>query len=107
MGGTETNTEKLKQIIMVCVSCIVVPLLLWLWHKFLQPLVLRFWGPLPWGNQEAVADNKDSGIEADKETNKGTCPFSSKLNSNGIVANGHSPQVDEETSSSVEHKKSD
>ena len=92
---------------MVCVSCIVVPLFLWLWHKFLQPLVLRFWGPLPWGNQEAVADNKDSTTDAGKETNKGTCPFSSKLNSNGIVANGHSPQVEEETSSSVEHKKSD
>ena len=84
---------------MVCVSCIVIPVFLWLWHKYLQPLVLRFWGPLPWGNQEAVADNKDSTTEANKEETSKTCPFSAKLSnsSNGVVANGHSPHGDEGT----------
>jgi len=30
---------------MVCVPCIVVPLVLWIWHKFIQPYVLLFWNP--------------------------------------------------------------
>jgi len=30
---------------MVCISCIVIPVLLWLWHRFLQPVVLSFYNP--------------------------------------------------------------
>jgi len=30
---------------MVCISCIVIPVLLWLWHRFLQPVVLKFYNP--------------------------------------------------------------
>ena len=95
---------------MVCVSCIVIPVFLWLWHKYLQPLVLRFWGPLPWGNKEAVADEKDSTSEENTEEPKKTCPFSAKLSSssNGVVANGHSPHDDEGTLlKSDQEKKSD
>ena len=30
---------------MVCISCIVIPVVLWLWHRFLQPIFLKFWNP--------------------------------------------------------------
>jgi len=49
---------------MVCVSCIVVPLFLWIWHKFLQPIFLKLYNP--WAkveDQAAVAG--DGGDQAD------------------------------------------
>lgn len=30
---------------MVCVPCIIIPLFLWIFHKFIQPYVLKFWNP--------------------------------------------------------------
>lgn len=51
---------------MVCISCIVIPLALWLWHRFLQPIVLKFWNP--WGK---VEDKTSDGSET-----KLTCPMS-------------------------------
>ena len=93
---------------MVCVPCIVIPVFLFIWHKYLQPLVLRFWGPLPW-DKPAVQDTKDTPGGADNEKSNKTCPFTSKskATSNGAIANGHSPQADEVLSSEVEHKKID
>lgn len=29
---------------MVCISCIVIPLVLFIWHRFLQPFVAKIWG---------------------------------------------------------------
>lgn len=91
---------------MVCISCIVIPVVLWLWHKYLQPLVLRFWGPLPWGNQEAVTENKDSTKDPGKIATNG-CPFSNKSSSisNGEVPNGHPSIGVGETSSIKEPNK--
>jgi len=47
---------------MVCVPCIVIPLLLWVWHKFIQPFVLKYWNP--WGKKEITdidTKNVDTG----------------------------------------------
>ena len=52
---------------MVCISCIVVPVVLYIWHKFLQPLLLRFWNP--WGAVEASGASKQAGEPL-------KCPFS-------------------------------
>jgi hypothetical protein len=30
---------------MVCVPCIVIPFLLFLWYRYIQPIVLKFWNP--------------------------------------------------------------
>uniref|UniRef100_A0A182WN18 Uncharacterized protein n=1 Tax=Anopheles minimus TaxID=112268 RepID=A0A182WN18_9DIPT len=30
---------------MVCVPCFIVPVLLYLWHKFIQPILLKYWNP--------------------------------------------------------------
>ena len=46
----ETQTHKTRkqthrEAKMVCVPCIFIPLFLYIWHKFLQPIVLKFWNP--------------------------------------------------------------
>ena len=74
------------QATMVCIPCIVVPVLLFIWHRFLQPLVLKFWNP--WkkvtGTADAKAEGKDAanGCPASNGTavaNGGlSCPFSGK-----------------------------
>lgn len=30
---------------MVCIPCIVIPALLFIWHKWIQPFVLKIWNP--------------------------------------------------------------
>ena len=32
---------------MVCVPCIVIPVLLYIWHRWIQPIALKIWNP--WG----------------------------------------------------------
>ncbi len=54
---------------MVCVSCIVIPLVLYIWHKFLQPIFLKIWNP--WAKVE-----DKTGDDQDKEM-KLSCPMSS------------------------------
>ncbi|CAK1580888.1 unnamed protein product [Parnassius mnemosyne] len=41
---------------MVCVPCFIIPVLLFLWHKFVQPYVLRFWNP--WAVKDADGNVK-------------------------------------------------
>lgn len=33
-----------------CISCVILPLLLFLFHRFIQPLILKFWNP--WATKE-------------------------------------------------------
>jgi len=64
---------------MVCVPCIVIPVLLWLWHRFLQPIFLKLYNP--WQKVE----NKDNSVEVNGTAGQGspgagsglpaTCPF--------------------------------
>jgi len=70
---------------MVCIPCIVVPLFLYIWHKFLQPFVLKFWNP--WGpvKDAAAVDTKDGSKEPNgcpasngSVTTGMSCPFSGK-----------------------------
>jgi len=76
---------------MVCVPCIVIPVLLYIWHRFLQPIVLRIWNP--WakvetdknagggsGGSAGAGDGGSSGLPPGHSTQKmngGSCPFSS------------------------------
>ena len=58
---------------MVCISCIVIPLVLFLWHRFLQPLVAKIWG--------APAAKA---VEDDAKKMASSCPIAGKT-SNGEV----------------------
>lgn len=54
---------------MVCIPCIVVPVLLFIWHRFLQPILLKFWNP--WGKVTDGTDKKTDGKDG-----KSACPAS-------------------------------
>ncbi|ROT70531.1 hypothetical protein C7M84_011138 [Penaeus vannamei] len=54
---------------MVCIPCIVVPVLLFIWHRFLQPIFLKLWNP--WGK---VTDGTDK--KTDDKDGKSACPAS-------------------------------
>ena len=60
---------------MVCIPCIIAPVLLFIWYRFIQPIVLKFWNP--WNPQKAVKNTTNS--KESKENEKSSCPFSSKV----------------------------
>ena len=62
---------------MVCISCIVIPVVLWLWHRFLQPIFLKFWNPwLPAAvTEENRGDADDKKDISDSSSDKRKCPF--------------------------------
>lgn len=59
---------------MVCVPCFIIPVLLYVWHRFLQPVMLRYWNP--WAVRDAdgnVTDNAPPKFPF--ECAGGQCPF--------------------------------
>lgn len=36
---------------MVCIPCFIIPVLLFVWHRFVQPYILRYWNP--WAKKDA------------------------------------------------------
>lgn len=50
---------------MVCVPCIVIPVLLWIFHKFIQPIILKFWNP--WASK-SVSAPPDAGGDSASDT---------------------------------------
>ncbi|XP_055615726.1 UPF0729 protein AAEL015238 [Toxorhynchites rutilus septentrionalis] len=61
---------------MVCVPCFIIPVLLFLWHKFVQPIVLRFWNP--WEKKDKDGKVIKAGPEFPFECKGGVCPFPGK-----------------------------
>ncbi|XP_049871755.1 UPF0729 protein AAEL015238 [Pectinophora gossypiella] len=59
---------------MVCVPCFIIPVLLFLWHKFIQPYVLRFWNP--WAVKDA--DGNVVKTEFPFKCEGGVCAFAKK-----------------------------
>lgn len=59
---------------MVCVPCIFIPILLFIWHKFIQPFVLKFWNP--WEKKDADGNVKET--EFPFTCNGGVCPYPNK-----------------------------
>ncbi|XP_077291519.1 UPF0729 protein AAEL015238 [Arctopsyche grandis] len=59
---------------MVCVPCIFIPVLLYIWHKFIQPYVLKFWNP--WAKKDEKGDVVQT--EFPFTCSGGACPFPSK-----------------------------
>lgn len=62
----------------MCIPCFIVPVLLFVWHRFIQPYILRFWNP--W----AKKDEHGKVIQSPEETkfpidcSGGTCVFNRK-----------------------------
>ncbi|KAL3223808.1 hypothetical protein MRX96_027116 [Rhipicephalus microplus] len=60
---------------MVCIPCIVAPVLLFIWYRFIQPIVLSIWNP--WAKKEISmnaagdASNKETSNHTAKEVGAG------------------------------------
>ncbi|XP_018411226.1 PREDICTED: UPF0729 protein C18orf32 homolog [Nanorana parkeri] len=79
---------------MVCIPCIVIPILLWVYKKFLEPILYPFISPFIsriWP-KKAVQSIPPAGSK-----DQGECNGSSKPASNGAV-NGSVTHTQEETS---------
>lgn len=76
---------------MVCISCIVIPALLYVWHRWLQPIVQPILEKYWYGktavtsrarNKDETSDDIKHASEDTKEANSSTglqCPFSTKV----------------------------
>ncbi|XP_058467299.1 UPF0729 protein AAEL015238 [Malaya genurostris] len=71
---------------MVCVPCFIIPLLLFLWHRFIQPIVLRFWNP--WEKKDEDGNVIQAGPEFPFQCKGGVCPFPIKDKSKHDATNG-------------------
>jgi len=60
---------------MVCVPCIVIPVLLYIWHRWLQPIALKIWNP--WAKVENVKED-GGGNSSSSTAAAATCPFTGK-----------------------------
>ncbi|CAI9613028.1 unnamed protein product [Staurois parvus] len=79
---------------MVCIPCIVIPVLLWVYKKFLEPIIYPFISPFIsriWP-KKAVQSSPSPG-----NTGKVECNGSSKPTNNGTI-NGSVSQAHEESS---------
>lgn len=88
---------------MVCVPCFIIPLLLFIWHKFIQPIVLRYWNP--WAVKDAQGNVINKEPEFPFECKGGVCPFKkpTKNASTGGDDTNVVPQETEPTSSAEPH----
>merc|ERR1739838_146230 len=75
---------------MVCIPCIVIPVLLWVWHKYIQPYVLMFWNP--WAKKvEGSNSGSPGGGDAAAATPDGTLADGTLADGNladGTLADG-------------------
>lgn len=105
----EQSNQVLKQqsSIMVCVPCIVIPLFLFLWHRYIQPFILRFWNPfglLDDGSNKIISKKKVGIFDVqvvDHKTGKMT-----QLK-NGCTKNASQPQPRNGVQSVPQHSKDD
>lgn len=59
---------------MVCVPCFIIPVLLYIWHKFIQPYFLRYiWNP--WQKKDAQGNVIDNTPAFPFECKGGVCPY--------------------------------
>lgn len=54
-----------------CVSCFIIPLVLFIFHRFIQPLILKFWNP--WENKEIENDKSKKNDDILIDQTSGEC----------------------------------
>ncbi|XP_045544091.1 UPF0729 protein C18orf32 homolog isoform X2 [Salmo salar] len=67
---------------MVCIPCIVIPILLWVYKRFLEPIIYPFMGPIIsrfWPTKKAVQESV---------TGTGDMKASEKSNGCPVMSNG-------------------
>lgn len=59
-----------------CVPCFIIPLLLFIFHRYIQPIVLKFWNP--WEKSGIKSGIKEKG-ETENCTFSCDCSWNKKL----------------------------
>ncbi|XP_030006561.1 UPF0729 protein C18orf32 homolog [Sphaeramia orbicularis] len=80
---------------MVCIPCIVIPVLLWVYKRFLEPILYPFISPFinTFWTKKAVQETGTSDQKLSQE-----CNGTSKPESNGeVIANGSTVVADKKT----------
>lgn len=80
---------------MVCVPCFIIPVLLYIWHKFVQPILLRYWNP--WEKKDAQGNVIKEAPAFPFECKGGVCPYpgaTKKLTGNESATNQEDKSTD-------------
>jgi hypothetical protein len=90
---------------MVCVPCIVIPVLLYLWYRFIYPAICKVWDPAPFLNRHfgwpPLEDSQQQQEKPQGGDAKAKCPFASKSPTDGDVP----PPAGHPATEGVEEKK--
>lgn len=71
---------------MVCVSCFVIPICIWVWFQFILPIITRL-KALVYPGKEENADLEKTNAEKKKEfEEKLQCPFKSSQANPEVIA---------------------
>uniref|UniRef100_A0A182RKB0 Uncharacterized protein n=1 Tax=Anopheles funestus TaxID=62324 RepID=A0A182RKB0_ANOFN len=69
---------------MVCVPCFIVPVLLYLWHKFVQPILLKYWNP--WEKKDKDGNVIKTEPKNPFDCSGGVCRFASKKSTPAVTS---------------------
>ncbi|KPP75929.1 UPF0729 protein C18orf32-like [Scleropages formosus] len=85
---------------MVCIPCIVIPVLLWVYKRFLEPIIYPFISPVIsrfWPKKAVEGKDKDRGGSKSNEKTNGTCKTNCCSDVKGSTANGQTAVSDKKT----------
>uniref|UniRef100_A0A1B0EYP8 Uncharacterized protein n=1 Tax=Phlebotomus papatasi TaxID=29031 RepID=A0A1B0EYP8_PHLPP len=89
---------------MVCVPCFIIPVLLFIWHRFIQPYVLRYWNPWEKKDEQGNAIKDESFPFTCKG---GSCPFPGAKQKPQIAENNKPEETNRTKEIPAEDKKND
>jgi hypothetical protein len=64
--------------VMVCVPCIVIPFLLFIWYRYIQPIILKFWNPWKVVETKKEPQMPPAKLENKSSEENSTCPIATE-----------------------------
>lgn len=71
---------------MVCIPCFIIPVLLYVWHRFIQPYVLRFWNPWAKKDEHGNVITKPEDTKFPIDCSGRTCVFNRKTKTTELTS---------------------
>ncbi|KAJ8982953.1 hypothetical protein NQ317_005270 [Molorchus minor] len=78
-----------------CVPCFIIPLLLFIFHRYIQPIILKFWNPWEKNAVKKDDEKKDCSFSCDCSWNKNKEVKSSEENGSLPQAGGAEVALEE------------
>lgn len=76
---------------MVCIPCFIIPVLLYIWHKFIQPYVLKYWNPWAKKDEHGNVINTPENTKFPIDCTGGKCIFRGKSKPNETDSQPENP----------------